>query len=413
MTHAQRVRRAVEDAHRRDWALVLGATMRVARDVDLAEECVQEAYAQALAGWKDSGIPDNPAAWLTATAKRRALDAHRHARIVRDKLPLLLGTDDEDAPAPPADEYWVADERLRLMLLCCHPALPSESRTALTLRLVNGLTTAEIAAAFLVPEPTMAARITRAKRKIAGAGIPFRVPPKSELPGRLSLVAEVIYLVYTAGHTAAAGDTAMRTDLTDEAARLSAILHDLAPEDPEVAGLRALILAHEARRAGRLDDDGDLLRLHEQDRDAWDREAIARARTLVMHALPHVRAGRFALQAAIAVLHAEGPDDASTDWPQILGLYDRLLDVWDSPVVALNRLVAVARVHGPDAALTALEEIEAGERLRDYPYLFAVKGELLHHVGRAREASVAFRRASEIVVNERTRAVLERRAELL
>lgn len=414
MTDRDAIADAISAAHREEWGLVVAATVRVARDLDLAEECVQEAYAAALRSWARDGIPRNPAAWLTTTAKRRAIDALRSDRAFRDRLPLLVEREadetamDEHLEAP-KDTAPVPDERLRLIFLCCHPALAQEAQVALTLRLVCGLSTDDIAAAFLVPTPTMAARITRAKKKIAGAGIPFRVPGPDDLAGRLNAVLGVVHLLFTTGHTAPSGGALVRDDLVDRAMHLARTLHALLPSEPEVAGLLGLIIVTHARRATRTTPDGRLLRLEEQDRMRWDRAALAEAHGLIVGALRDGPPGRYVLQAAIASLYADAPSYAETDWPQVLELYDRLLDVWPTPVVALNRAVPLAQVHGAEAALTEVRALEAGGRLADYPYLHAVKADLLLRLGRADEAVEAYRRATDLTDNAVERTFLTER----
>ena len=403
-------RAAVEAAHRREWGFVLAATARVVRDLDLAEECVQDAYLAALAAWTQQGVPHNPAAWLTTTARRKALDALRRDKTFRAKLPLLAEPD----PAPDAGSGPVpdiADDRLRLVFTCCHPALAREAQVALTLRLVCGLTTAEIAAAFLVPEATMAARVTRAKKKIAAARIPYRVPPAADLPDRLDAVLTVIHLLYTTGHTAPGGDGLVRDDLADRAISLARLVAELMPDEREARGLLALLLLSHARRATRTDADGRLLLLADQDRGRWDPAAISAGTELVAGALRGAgrggRPGRFALQAAIAAVHAEAPSYDATDWPEILGLYDELLRAWPSPVVALNRAVALAMVAGPAAGLAQIAALEQQDsRLASYRYLPAAKADLLRREGRRAEAAQAYRAALELAGNEAERAFL-------
>ncbi|HYN96232.1 MAG TPA: DUF6596 domain-containing protein, partial [Pilimelia sp.] len=350
---------------------MLAATARVARDLDLAEDCVQEAYAAALVGWARDGIPANPAAWLTTTAKRRAVDAVRSAMVLRTKLPLLVEPEELVEPDEPEEEAamdrpvaadpagTVPDERLRLVFMCCHPALAREAQMALTLRLVCGVPTADVARAFLVSESTMAARLTRAKKKITVARIPYRVPGAAGLPDRLDAVLGVIHLLFTLGHTAPTGAPLMRTDLVDQAVHVARMLRELMPDEREVWGLLALLLATDARRATRVDARGRLLRLAEQDRSRWDAAAIAEAHGLIVAGLRGGRPGRYVLQAAIASLYAEAPTYDETDWAQIVTLYDALLAVWPSPVVALNRTVAVAEVAGPARALADVEALEA------------------------------------------------------
>ncbi|MFB4312777.1 RNA polymerase sigma factor [Actinomadura sp. 21ATH] len=404
MTPSPAVRRAVADAHRREWARVLAATVRVTRDLDLAEECVQDAYAAALGDWTRGGVPDRPGAWLTTAARHNALDVLRRAANLRSKQHLLV----EPLPEPEPPAPVVRDDRLRLVFLCCHPALAAEARIALTLRLVCGVATADIAKALLVPVPTVAARITRAKKKIASVGVPFRLPPAADLPDRLDAVLTVVHLLYTTGHTAPSGPALTRDDLAARALDLARLLRDLMPDEPEARGLLALLLADHARRATRTAADGRLLTLEEQDRSAWDRQAIAEAHDLVVSAL-RGGPGRFALQAAIAALHATAPSYADTDWEQILVLYDELLKVWPSPVVALNRSVAVAMVHGPAAALPEIETLERDERLAAYHYLPAVKADLLRRLDRAAEAAAAYERAISLTANDAERAYLTRR----
>ncbi|PXY22252.1 RNA polymerase sigma factor [Prauserella muralis] len=397
------LRQALEQAHRREWTAVLAATVRLTRDLDLAEECVQDAYAAALEEWGRGGVPAKPGAWLTTVARHNALDALRRARTLRSKLRLLV----EPVPAEQAGTgQVVADDRLRLVLLCCHPALTREAQVALTLRLACGVATADIAAAFLVPEPTMAARITRAKKKIAAARIPFRLPPREELPARLDAALTVVHLLFTTGHTARAGPALTRADLATRALDLARLLHALLPAEREVAGLLALLLANHARRATRTDADGRLLPLEDQDRSAWDAHDIAEADELVVRALRGGRPGRFGLQGAIATLHAAAPTYADTDWPQILVVYDALLAVWPSPVVALNRAVAVAMVRGAEAALAEVAELERDGRLAAYRYLPAVKADLLRRLDRRDEAALAYRRALDLGGTEPERAFL-------
>ncbi len=384
----------VAELHRREWAAVLAATVRVARDLDLAEECVQEAYVQALERWTRDGLPRNPAGWLVTAARRRAMDAIRHAEVERAKLPLLL----EPEMGDPA-----VNDRLSLVFICCHPALAQDAQVALTLRLVCGVNTGDIAHAFLVSEPTMAARVTRAKKKIAAARIPFRVPGGAELADRLDAVLSVIHLLYTTGHTAPTGDRLQRIELADRAVDLGRMLHELMPDEPEVRGLLALMLLLNARRATRTDAQGHLLVLGEQDRSQWDGAAIAEGRALILQGL---RPGRYLLQAAIAALHAEAPTYDATDWPQIVTLYDALYQVWPSPVVALNRTVAVAMADGPAVALRDLEILESDPRLAGYRYLPAIKADLLRRLGRRAEAADAYRSALALADNAAERDFL-------
>jgi RNA polymerase sigma-70 factor (ECF subfamily) len=374
---------------------VLAATVRTTRDLDAAEEAVQDAYVQALRTWARDGVPERPAAWLTTVARRRALNAMRRRATLETKLPLLL--EPEDAEVPESDE--VLDDRLRLIFICCHPALSQEAQVALTLRLVCGVATPDIAHAFLVTETTMAARLTRAKKKIAAARIPFAVPAATELPERVDAVLTVIHLLYATGHTAHSGEDLVRDDLTARALDLARTLRLLLPADRDVAGLLALLLVHHARRLTRTDADGRLLRLEEQDRTAWDRGLIAEADRLVVGALRAGPPGRFTLQAAIAALHAQAPSYAETDWSQIVELYTELLHVWPSPVVALNRAVAVSMVDGPQAALADVEALERDGRLAGYRYLPSTKADLLRRLGRDAEAADAYRAALALSEN--------------
>jgi RNA polymerase sigma-70 factor, ECF subfamily len=401
----------VADAHLREWAFVLAATARVAGDIDLAEECVQDAYVSAMDAWTRTGVPLNPGAWLTTTARNRALDAHRRNRTLRGKLPLLVEPD--VAPADIEDPELILDDRLRLIFTCCHPAIGREAQVALTLRLVCGLSTAEIAQAFIVSEPTMAARVTRAKKKISAARIPYRVPGPEELPDRLDAVLTVVHLLYTTGHTAPAGEQLVRADLVERAIGLARMLQTLMPDEREVRGLLALMLLTDARRAARVDDGGRLLLLEDQDRTKWDRQRIDEGSALVVEALRGGDPGRFAVQAAITAIHAEAPSYAETDWSQLLALYDELLKRWPSPVVALNRSVAVLMVHGPQAALDEVDALDASGRLAGYRYLPATRADLLRRLGRNSDAADAYRAAIALADNDAERAFLVDRLDTL
>ena len=370
---------------------MLAATVRVTRDLDAAEEAVQDAYVQALRTWERDGIPARPGGWLTTVARRSALNAIRHRRTLEAKLPLLLEREDTEMPEPDADT--IPDDRLRLIFTCCHPALAQEAQIALTLRLVCGVATPDIAHAFLVAEATMAARLTRAKKKIAAARIPYAVPAADELPERVDTALTVIHLLYAAGHTAHSGEDLVRDELTGRGLDLARMLRLLLPAEREAAGLLALLLVHHARRATRTDAQGRLLRLEEQDRSAWDRALITEADRLVVDALGAGPPGRFTLQAAIAALHAHASSYAETDWRQILTLYGELLRIWPSPVVALNRAVALSMVDGPEAALAEVEALERDGRLAGYRYLPATRADLLHRLGRHAEAADAYRAA--------------------
>ncbi len=415
MSGTAAVEAVIADTHRREWARVLAATVRVARDLDLAQECVQEAYAQALASWGRAGIPANPAAWLTTTARRRAVDAIRRDTSLRSRLPLLVEPEEAvdevavtELTTPDAEDPQdaVPDERLRLIFTCCHPALAQDAQLALTLRLVCGVATADIARLFLVPEPTVAARITRAKKKISTARIPYRVPRPAELPDRLRAVLAVIHLLFTTGHTAPSGGSLVRADLVDRAMHLARMLRELMPDDTEVRGLQALLLVTDARRATRTGAGGRLLRLQDQDRSRWDTAALAEAEGLIIGCLRAGPPGRYVLQAAIASLYAGAPSYDETDWPQLVALYDKLLEVWPSPVVALNRTVPLAMATGPRAALAEVERLERDGRLSGYQYLPAVKADLLSRLGRAGEAADTYRQALALTANESERAFL-------
>lgn len=363
-------------AHRTEWAAVLAATVRLTRDFDAAEDAVQEAFSTALVVWRRSGVPPNPGGWLSTTARRKALDRMRRASTLQRKLPLLV--------VPPSDPEVIEDQRLRLVFTCCHPALALHARVALTLRLVCGLPTAEIARLFLVPEPTMAARITTAKKKIRDAGIAYRVPAEHELASRLTAVLAVVYLMYTAGTQAA-------YELRTRACELAELLISLMPKEPEVLGLVALIRLTEARADARFLD-GTPVPLASQDRRTWDRQAIEAALPLVPRALRGK--GPYALQAAIAAVHAEAPAYADTDWPQILALYDELLAVYPSPTVALSRAVALAEVHGPEAALAEADCLSGD--LAGYYLLPAARAEFLRALGRHSEAAAEDQRAATL-----------------
>ncbi|OKI66002.1 RNA polymerase sigma factor [Micromonospora sp. CB01531] len=387
---------------------MLAATARVADDLDVAEECVQDAYLAALDAWARDGVPHKPGAWLTATAKRRALDVLRRQKVFRSKLPLLVEPVEAEVADEPGEDA-VPDDRLRLVFTCCHPALAREAQVALTLRLVCGVSTGDIARAFLVSESTMAARVTRAKKKIAAARIPYRVPEAAELPERLDAALTVIHLLYTTGHTAPSGTELVRADLVDRALHLTRMLLALMPDEPEVRGLLALLLLTDARRATRTDAEGRLLVLAEQDRSAWDRAAIEEGNGLVLGAFRTGRVGRYALQAAIGSLHAVAPSYAATDWPQVVRLYDELSKRWPSPVVALNRAVAVSMADGPAAALVEVDALARDARLAGYHYLPAIHADLLRRLDRHQEAAEAYRAALALVDNDTERAYLATR----
>ncbi len=389
---------------------MLAATVRVTRDLDLAEECVQDAYARALTAWPVGGVPARPGAWLTTVARRRALDLLRRDAVLRRSLPLLVEDDDQAGPDA-IDE--IPDDRLRLICTCCHPALAPEAQIALTLRMLCGLSTAEVARAFLVSETTMAARITRAKKKIAAARIPYRVPSAAELPERVEAILAVVHLVFTTGHTAPRGGDLVRRDLVERSLDLARMLRSMLPGNADVAGLLALILLTDARRATRTADDGSLLRLAEQDRGAWDRAAIGEGVALVREALRPRPPGRYALQAAIAAVHAEAPSWDATDWGEIVALYDLLAQIWPSPVVALNRAVAVGFARGAAAGLAELDRLAAEPQLAGYGYLPAARGEFLQRLGRDVDARLAYEEALLLTENAVERQFLLGRLESL
>jgi len=389
---------AVADAHRREWGYVLAATVRVTRSLDLAEDCVQDAYTQALRTWAEGGVPARPGAWLTTVARRRALDAQRRDAAWQRSVPLLI----EDTYGPPVDEAsgdQVTDDRLRLMFICCHPALSIEARVALTLRLLCGLSTPDIARAFLITEVTMAARITRAKKKIADARIPYRLPSDEDLAQRVDAVLTVLHLLFTAGYTAPSGTSLVRPELVERALDLARMLRLLLPTDPDVAGLYALLLLTDARRATRTDETGRLLRLADQDRTHWDRRAIAEGLALVRRSLRGHSPGRFPLMAAIAAVHTEAPTWEATDWREIAGLYQHLVTVWPSPVVALNQAIAIGHAEDPQAGLDALDRLVTDPQLAGYHYLAAARAEFLTQLGRTEDARLAYQEAMLLTDN--------------
>ena len=377
-------------------------------DWDIAEECAQDAFASALERWPSDGIPRQPGAWLTTVARNRAMDRLRRAAVGTEKVMEVarLGTADEPEVGQRSD---VPDDQLRLMFTCCHPALSLEAQVALTLRTLAGMTTTEIARAFLVSEPTMAQRLVRAKRKIRHAGIPFRIPPAHQLVDRTGAVLSVLYLLFNEGYSASAGADLMRQGLCGEAIRLARTLITLMPDEPEAMGLLALMLLHHARRDGRVDAHGDLVLLNEQDRSLWDDGAIAAGDNVLNAALRLGRPGPFQIQAAIAACHAQAIRASDTDWAEIAALYEQLLAIMPSPVVELNRAVAVSMVEGPGAGLELLSAIEADGALAGYYLLAATKADLLRRLGRPLDAAEAYRRALGLVTTDSERRFLQLR----
>ncbi|HKY75348.1 MAG TPA: RNA polymerase sigma factor [Acidimicrobiia bacterium] len=374
--------------------------VRLFGSIDIAEEAVQDAFAVAIERWPSAGLPPNPGAWITTTARNRAIDRLRRESSRHDRHAQAALLQAEDEPVEP--EGPVKDDRLRLIFTCCHPALAPEAQIALTLRLLGGLQTPEIARAFLVQEATMAARITRAKKKIAAAKIPYRVPGDAELPDRLKPVLGVLYLVFNEGYTASAGDELTRPDLSAEAIRLARLLAELMPDEPEVIGLLALLLLTESRRAARTAADGSLVLLPDQDRTVWDRGLIAEGQTLVRACLRRNQPGPYQIQAAINAVHSDAPTPERTDWGQILALYDQLLAVAPTPVVALNRAVALAEVDGPAVALAAVEDLDLG----NYHRFHSTRADFLARLGRHAEAADAYERALSLATNQAERDFL-------
>jgi RNA polymerase sigma-70 factor, ECF subfamily len=391
----------VERVFRDSYGRAVAVLTRLLGDIDAAEEAVQDAFATAVARWPAEGVPPSPAGWIVTTARNRAIDRLRResTRDERHRAAALLHD-----PDPPPEEGAVRDDRLRMLFTCCHPALAPAARVALTLRLVGGLTTAEIAHAFLVPEATMAQRLVRAKRKIRAARIPYRVPTDADLPDRLRGVLAVVALIATEGHTATSGDRLARPDLAAEAIRLARELAELMPDEPEVLGLLALVLLVESRRAARVSPDGVLVPLPEQDRRLWDAAMVAEGQALVRRCLRRNAPGPYQLQAAIQAVHSDAATAADTDWRQVLALYDQLRVLAPSPVVALNRAVAVAEVEGPATALAELEALALPHHL-----LPAVRADLLRRLGRGAEAAAAYTEAITLAGNATERAFLERR----
>jgi RNA polymerase sigma-70 factor, ECF subfamily len=401
-----------EAVFREEWGRLLATLVRWVGDLDLAEEVAADAVAAAVERWPVEGVPDRPGAWLLTTARRRAVDILRRRQNYATKLAVLKveteRAETERLTGAAAAKDVIGDDRLRLFFTCCHPALNAEARVALTLRYLAGLSTAQVARAFLVPEGTMAQRLVRAKQKIGKAGIPYRVPSATELPGRLPAVLSVVYVVFTEAYAASNGAALVRPELADEAIRLARILHRLLPAEAEVTGLLALLLLVDARREARVDGDGDLVLLEDQDRSRWDQSKIGEGRALVLEALRHRPPGAYALQAAIAAVHDEATSADATDWRQIVGLYDVLRATAPSPIVDLNRAVAIAMAYGPVAGLELIDELAAAGALDRFHPLHAARGRLLDRLDRPAEAIAAYRQAIELCGNEAERAFLLR-----
>jgi RNA polymerase sigma-70 factor (ECF subfamily) len=403
------VEAAVTRAFRDEWGHLVATLIRVTGDWDLAEECAQDAFTRALERWGRDGVPRNPAAWLTTTARNRAVDRMRRMQTGAAKTREVAAMTEAAGEVGADDGSGIVDDRLRLIFTCCHPALALDAQVALTLRTLVGLTTAEIARAFLVPEPTMAKRLVRAKAKIRNARIPYRVPPAHLLPERTVAVLAVLYLLFNEGYGASSGADLIRQNLCGEAISLARVLADLMPDEPEATGLLSLMLLQDSRRRARTDEQGDLVPLELQDRALWDRDEITEGRDLIERASRRGRVGPYQVQAAIAACHADATGAAETDWHEIARLYGTLAELWPTPVVALNRAVAVAMADGPMAGLRLVDALEANGELSDYHHLPATKADLLRRMGRDVDAAAAYQQALELAPGETERRYLTRR----
>jgi RNA polymerase sigma-70 factor (ECF subfamily) len=407
------IRSTIEQVFRQESGRIIATLIRIAGNFDRAEEAMQEAFTAAVANWPAKGIPENPGAWITSVAHRKLVDYSRRERTRREKQePLLYETPTtytQDIDMLDAEAITFPDDRLRLIFTCCHPALHQEAQVALTLRTLGGLTTPEIARAFLVPEPTLAQRLVRAKRKISEARIPYEVPPRAKRAERLGPVQSVIYLIFNEGYAATVGESLVRRELCAEAIRLGRTLCELLPDEPENLGLLALMLLHDSRRAARMDKQGKLVTLEEQDRSLWDKERIHEGVDLLNKALRMRRVGIYQLQAAISAVHAEAASPAETDWREISGIYEALMRLAPSPIVALNHAVAIAMSEGLETGLAQIEQVGASGQLEQYHLFHAARADILRRLGRRTESAAAYAAALRLVTNQVEKNYLQER----